>query len=209
MLLLVPKCYEVTGMVAPISGRYGCAIMTSYTEINKAVSQWLLTFNLCVSVTWPLTCAFHIHCTHTLKSLTCTGVCVILINLMHHDVRKFYSVVWFITTWMNVMIWCDSFSFSLYNGVIGISIYMLQYLKSYKWYIYPSYWHPVMKKDVHESHLVCLWTSCWPQETANSCTYAFLIFYEKTFHDDVISANTSSEKLPPNFEFTKDSHTLL
>ena len=32
---------------------------------NKAVSQWLLTFNLCVSVTWPLTCAFHIPCTHT------------------------------------------------------------------------------------------------------------------------------------------------
>ena len=37
----------------------------SYIEINKAVSQWLLTFNLCVSVTWPLTCAFHIPCTHT------------------------------------------------------------------------------------------------------------------------------------------------
>ena len=36
----------------------------SYIEINKAVSQWLLTFNLCVSVTWPLTCAFHIPCTH-------------------------------------------------------------------------------------------------------------------------------------------------
>ena len=46
------------------NGRYGCAIVMSYTEINKAVSQWRLTFDLCVSVTWPLTCAFHIPCTH-------------------------------------------------------------------------------------------------------------------------------------------------
>ena len=47
------------------NGRYGCTIVMSYIEINKAVSQWLLTVNLCVSVTWPLTCAFHIPCTHT------------------------------------------------------------------------------------------------------------------------------------------------
>ena len=47
------------------NGRYGCTIVMSYIETNKAVSQWLLTFNLCVSVTWPLTCAFHIPCTHT------------------------------------------------------------------------------------------------------------------------------------------------
>ena len=47
------------------NGRYGCPIVMSYSEINKAVSQWMLTFNLCVSVTWPLTCAFHIPCTHT------------------------------------------------------------------------------------------------------------------------------------------------
>ena len=47
------------------NGRYGWTIVMSYIEINKAVSQWLLTFNLCVSVTWPLTCAFHIPCTHT------------------------------------------------------------------------------------------------------------------------------------------------
>ena len=46
------------------NGRYGCAIVMSYTEIKKAVSQWLLTVNLCISVTWPLTCAFHIPCTH-------------------------------------------------------------------------------------------------------------------------------------------------
>ena len=30
------------------NGRYGCTIVMSYIEINKAVSQWLLTFNLCV-----------------------------------------------------------------------------------------------------------------------------------------------------------------
>ena len=47
------------------NSRYGCTIVMSYIEINKAVSQWLSTFNLCVSVTWPLTCAFHIPCTHT------------------------------------------------------------------------------------------------------------------------------------------------
>ena len=47
------------------NGRYGCTTVMSCIEINKAVSQWLLTFNLCVSVTWPLTCAFHIPCTHT------------------------------------------------------------------------------------------------------------------------------------------------
>ena len=47
------------------NGRYGCTIVMSYIEINKAVSQWLLTFNLCISVTWPLTCAFHTPCTHT------------------------------------------------------------------------------------------------------------------------------------------------
>ena len=44
------------------NGRYGCTIVI---EINKAVSQWLLTFNMCVFVTWPLTYAFHIPCTHT------------------------------------------------------------------------------------------------------------------------------------------------
>ena len=47
------------------NGPYGCTIVMSYIDINKAVSQWLLTFNLCVSVTWSLTCAFHIPCTHT------------------------------------------------------------------------------------------------------------------------------------------------
>ena len=47
------------------NGRYGCTIVMSHIEINKAVLQWLLTFNLCVSVTWPLTCAFHIPCMHT------------------------------------------------------------------------------------------------------------------------------------------------
>ena len=51
------------------NGRYGYTIVMSYIEINKAVSQWLLNFNLCVSVTWPLTCAFHIPCTHTPETI--------------------------------------------------------------------------------------------------------------------------------------------
>ena len=58
------------------NGHYGCTIVMSYIEINKAVSQWLLTFNLCVSVTWPLTCAFHIPCTHTPEIIDMhRGVC--------------------------------------------------------------------------------------------------------------------------------------
>ena len=58
------------------NGRYGCTIVMSYIEINKAVSQWLLTFNLCVSITWPLTCAFHIPCTHTPEIIDMhRGVC--------------------------------------------------------------------------------------------------------------------------------------
>ena len=59
------------------NGRYGCTIVMSYIEINKAVSQWLSTFNLCVSVTWPLTCAaFHIPCTHTPEIIDMhRGVC--------------------------------------------------------------------------------------------------------------------------------------
>ena len=58
------------------NGCYGCTIVMSYIEINTAVSQWLLTFNLCVSVTWPLTCAFHIPCTHTPEIIDMhRGVC--------------------------------------------------------------------------------------------------------------------------------------
>ena len=57
VLFHVPNCYEVVAMVA-ISNYYGCAIVRSHTEINKAVSQWPLTFNLYISITWPLTCAF-------------------------------------------------------------------------------------------------------------------------------------------------------
>ena len=58
------------------NGRYGCTIVMSYIEINKAVSQWLLTFNLCVSVTWPLTCAFHVPWMHTTEIIDMhRGVC--------------------------------------------------------------------------------------------------------------------------------------
>ena len=39
LLLLVPNCYEVIAMVAT-SCCCGCVIGMSYTEINKAVSQW-------------------------------------------------------------------------------------------------------------------------------------------------------------------------
>ena len=64
------------GRYGCINGRYGCTIVMSYIKINKAVSQWLLTFNLCVSVTWPLTCAFHIPCTHTPEIIDMhRGVC--------------------------------------------------------------------------------------------------------------------------------------
>ena len=77
------NCYEVVALVA-ISGRYGCAIVISYTEVIKDVPQWLLPFNLCVSVTWHLTCVFHIYCTHNSK-----------INDIHRDVcdnRNIYNL---------------------------------------------------------------------------------------------------------------------
>ena len=71
------------------NGRYGgCTIVMSYIEINKAVLQWLLTFNLCVSVTWPLTCAFHIPCMHTPEIIDMhRGVCYKWRTLFisHHD----------------------------------------------------------------------------------------------------------------------------
>ena len=65
------------------NGRYGSTIVMSYIEINKDVSQWLLTFNLCVSVTWPLTCAFHITCTRTPEIIDMhRGVCDKLFNTL-------------------------------------------------------------------------------------------------------------------------------
>ena len=72
------------------NGRYGCTIVMSYIEINKAVSQWLLTFNLCVSVTWPLTCAFHIPCTHTPEIIDMhRGVCD---NTTYHHISVCYFI---------------------------------------------------------------------------------------------------------------------
>ena len=66
-------------------GRYGCnngrymvAPLWCHTlrQTKLYISQWLLTFNLCVSVTWPLTCAFHIPCTHTPEIIDMhRGVC--------------------------------------------------------------------------------------------------------------------------------------
>ena len=76
------------------NGRYGCTIVMSYIEINKAVSQWLLTFNLCVSVTWPLTCAFHIPCTHTPEIIDMhRGMCD---NTKEHEVIQIskYLYAW-------------------------------------------------------------------------------------------------------------------
>ena len=77
------------------NGRYGCTIVMSYFEINKAVSQWLLTFNLCVSVTWPLTCAFHIPCTHTPEIIDMhRGVCDnIQENALEHVVCEMASIL--------------------------------------------------------------------------------------------------------------------
>ena len=100
------------------NGRYGCTIVMSYIEINKAVSQWLLTFNLCISVTWPLTCAFHIPCTHTPEIIDMhRGVCdnmwkhtIMIANCMflilsHDDIIKwkrfprYWPFVWGIHRW--------------------------------------------------------------------------------------------------------------
>ena len=84
------------------NGRYGCTIVMSYIEINKAVSQWLLTFHLCISDTWPLTCAFHIPCTHTPEIIDMhRGVCdksfyhvrSVAPSLLHHTFHMRTHVV--------------------------------------------------------------------------------------------------------------------
>ena len=73
------------------NGCYGCTIVMSYIEINKAVSQWLLTFNLCVSVNWPLTCAFHIPCTHTPEIIDMhRGMCD---NIPSHAVNHVWQTI--------------------------------------------------------------------------------------------------------------------
>ena len=55
----------------------GVAPLWWHTEINKVVSQWGLTSNLCIYVILPLTCALRIPCTRTPESLICKGACVI------------------------------------------------------------------------------------------------------------------------------------
>ena len=75
------------------NGRYGCTIVMSYIEINKAVSQCLLTFNLCVSINSPLTCAFHIPCTHTPEIIDMhRGVCDNLSTLESGTNRRTHEI---------------------------------------------------------------------------------------------------------------------
>ena len=62
--LLLLDFYELIAIVAT-RGRYGCTIAMSHTEINKTGSQWSLTFNQCLSISWPLTCVFHVPCMRT------------------------------------------------------------------------------------------------------------------------------------------------
>ena len=47
------------------SGHYGCTILMSYIGVNNAVSQYPLSFNMCICFIWSLTCVFHMLCTHT------------------------------------------------------------------------------------------------------------------------------------------------
>ena len=82
------------------NGRYGCTIVMSYIEINKAVWQWLLTFNLCISVTWPLTCAFHIPCTHTPEIIDMhRGMCdnrfsqMVINKYQQYDTYIYFTVI--------------------------------------------------------------------------------------------------------------------
>ena len=91
------------------NGHYGCTIVMSYIEINKAVSQWLLTFNLCVSVTWPLTCAFHIPCTHTPEIIdmhrgmcdnTCTASSVLLLLMSWRPKEPWHQQSWY---WLSLL----------------------------------------------------------------------------------------------------------
>ena len=74
---------------------------------NKAVSQWLLTFNLCVSVTWPLTCAFHIPCTHTPEIID-----------MHRGVCDNTEIYFCFNSWW---VWNASVVLKIGKNIYGIS----------------------------------------------------------------------------------------
>ena len=96
-LLLEPNCYRCSRYGCN-NGRYGCTIVMSYTEINKAVSQWLLTFNQCVSVTWPLTCAFHLHCTHTPEIIDMhRGMCDKVNSLSPEAFSRYLNQRWLVS----------------------------------------------------------------------------------------------------------------
>ena len=118
------------------NGRYGCTIVMSYIEINKAVSQWLLTFNLCVSVTWPLTCAFHIPCTHTPEIIDMhRGMCdngnkvIICFSFeAHHPINKRATILQKISSdafsWVRSRVLWSKFHWSLFLRVqVKISEY--------------------------------------------------------------------------------------
>ena len=94
------------------NGHYGCTIVMSYIEINKAVSQWLLTFNLCVSVTWPLTCAFHMPCTHTPEIIDMhRGMCDNLsVTEVTTQLNRFRAVT---PVWIHIWWWNDAYSLML------------------------------------------------------------------------------------------------
>ena len=111
------------------NGRYGCTIVMSYIAINKAVSQWLLTFNLCVSVTWPLTCAFHIPCTHTPEIIdmhrdVCDKKTITQQPKHHPSVHTHQSWAHFTDTIQNLM------ENPFYNILTPIHVIFLQYFEA-------------------------------------------------------------------------------
>ena len=136
------------------NGRYGCTIVMSYIEINKAVSQWLLTFNLCVSVTWPLTCAFHIPCTHTPEIIdmhrgVCDNIagtlgCVFIDNETHESgvTKCTTGEAWSAFSWHHSSVfhcqWTHNQVFLLLSHMLikntkSIFIYVMKYVSGFIW----------------------------------------------------------------------------
>ena len=136
------------------NGRYGCTIVMSYIEINKAVSQWLLTFNLCVSVTWPLTCAFHIPCTHTPEitdmhrgmcdDIVGTLGCVFIDNETHESgvTKCTTGEAWSEFSWHHSSVfhcqWTHNQVFLLLSHMLiqnakSIFIYVMKYVSGFIW----------------------------------------------------------------------------
>ena len=140
------------------NGRYGCTIVMSYIEINKAVSQWLLTFNLCVSVTWPLTCAFHIPCTHTPEIIDMhRGMCDKCLGCRHNDGHPFPAAgntcasSIFLSFRLSEYVIRNVMSAELSYEYINHIFYLFRVSDLVRTYVYMYIWHELCLRTIYHT----------------------------------------------------------